>query len=247
MKFSNIAVFIDAENFSHSLVDEAFYRINKLGKVTRALAYGDFSLPSLKSYKDVILSHNIFAVQNFNYASGKNSADIALAIDVVEMLCVGEFDAFVIVSNDSDFIRLAQKIRSYGKAAICVATNAKNERAYDEILLISKKSKVRETIENSVKSVLGLSSSTQNTTQIKSLSEAREILTKFYDETFANADENGFMHQSLFGSAIKDGSVKFSLEEYGFSRLGKFFDALAGQNIVEITMDGSAPKFRMKR
>ncbi|MGG7048563.1 MULTISPECIES: NYN domain-containing protein [unclassified Campylobacter] len=247
MKFQNIAVFIDAENFSHTLVDEAFLGINKLGKVGKAFAYGDFSLPSLKSYKDVILNHNIFAMQNFSYASGKNSSDIALAIDAMELLCSGEFDAFVIVSNDSDFIRLAQKIRSHGKTAICVATNAKNERAYDEILLINKKSKIRQNIENGVKSLIGIKPQNQSTQQPKNLNEAREILTKFYDEMVTNSNQNEFIHQSLFGSAIKDGSVKFSLQEYGFSRLGKFFDALAGQNIVEIMMDGSAPKFRMKR
>lgn len=138
MSYQSIAVFIDAENFSHSLVDEAFNQISRLGAITKALAYGDFSNMALRNYRAVVQRHNIMTMQIFTRTNGKNSADIALALDAIELAATRRYDAFVIVSSDSDFNRLAQKLRDCGVGVIGVAKDANNAVAYDKLIVVNK-------------------------------------------------------------------------------------------------------------
>ncbi len=109
-----LAVLIDADNASPRIADGLFEEIAKIGEASVRRIYGDFSGTGLKSWADILSRHAIIPHQNFAYTKGKNASDIALVIDAMDLLHSGRFDGFCLVSSDSDFTRLAARIREQG-------------------------------------------------------------------------------------------------------------------------------------
>jgi hypothetical protein len=109
-----LAVLIDADNTSARIASGLFAEIAKIGEASVRRIYGDFSGPRLKGWVDVLAAHAIMAHQNFANTTGKNASDIALVIDAMDLLHSGRFDGFCLVSSDSDFTRLAARIREQG-------------------------------------------------------------------------------------------------------------------------------------
>jgi hypothetical protein len=109
-----LAVLIDADNTSARIASGLFQEIAKIGEASVRRIYGDFSGTRLKSWAEVLSTHAIMAHQNFANTAGKNASDIALVIDAMDLLHSGRFDGFCIVSSDSDFTRLAARIREQG-------------------------------------------------------------------------------------------------------------------------------------
>ena len=108
------AVLIDADNTSSRIVDGLFEEIARFGEASVRRIYGDFSSPRLKSWTEVLQKHAIDPYQQFAYTSGKNASDIALVIDAMDLLHSERFDGFCLVSSDSDFTRLASRLREEG-------------------------------------------------------------------------------------------------------------------------------------
>ena len=109
-----LAVLIDADNASAKIVDGLFEEIAKIGEASVRRIYGDFSSPRSKGWADILAKHAIMPQQQFAYTTGKNASDIALVIDAMDLLHSGRFDGFCLVSSDSDFTRLASRIREQG-------------------------------------------------------------------------------------------------------------------------------------
>jgi hypothetical protein len=109
-----LAVLIDADNVSPRIADGLFEEIAKIGEASVRRIYGDFSGTGHKSWADILSQHAIIPHQNFAYTKGKNASDIALVIDAMDLLHSGRFDGFCLVSSDSDFTRLAARIREQG-------------------------------------------------------------------------------------------------------------------------------------
>lgn len=105
---------IDADNASARIAPGLFEEIAKIGEASVRRIYGDFSGTRLKSWADILATHAIMPHQNFAYTSGKNASDIALVIDAMDLLHSGRLDGFCLVSSDSDFTRLAARIREQG-------------------------------------------------------------------------------------------------------------------------------------
>lgn len=108
------AVLIDADNTSPQITEGLFEEIAKFGEASVRRIYGDFSSPQLKSWSDILQKHAIDPYQQFAYTKGKNASDIALVIDAMDLLHSGRFDGFCLVSSDSDFTRLASRLREQG-------------------------------------------------------------------------------------------------------------------------------------
>ena len=108
------AVLIDADNTSPRIVAGLFEEIAKFGEASVRRIYGDFSSPRLRSWSDILQKYAIDPYQQFAYTSGKNASDIALVIDAMDLLHSGRFDGFCLVSSDSDFTRLASRLREEG-------------------------------------------------------------------------------------------------------------------------------------
>lgn len=109
-----LAVLIDADNASAKIADGLFEEIAKIGEASVRRIYGDFSSTRSKGWADVLSKHAIIPQQQFAYTTGKNASDITLVIDAMDLLHSGRFDGFCLVSSDSDFTRLAARIREQG-------------------------------------------------------------------------------------------------------------------------------------
>ena len=109
-----LAVLIDADNTSAKIADRLFEEIAQLGEASVRRIYGDFTRQGLRGWSDILSKHAIIAQQNFAYVTGKNASDIALVIDAMDLMHSGRFDGFCLVSSDSDFTRLAARIREQG-------------------------------------------------------------------------------------------------------------------------------------
>ena len=109
-----LAVLIDADNASSQIADGLFEEIAKIGEASVRRIYGDFAGQRMKGWAAVLSKHAIIPQQQFAYVTGKNASDIALVIDAMDLLHSGRFDGFCLVSSDSDFTRLAARIREQG-------------------------------------------------------------------------------------------------------------------------------------
>lgn len=111
---ARLAVLIDADNASTTHLDALLNEIATLGRSNVRRAYGDWTKPQSASWKSVLLSHSINPIQQFAYTTGKNATDATLIIDAMDLLYTERFDGFCLVSSDSDYTRLAQRIREQG-------------------------------------------------------------------------------------------------------------------------------------
>jgi NYN domain/OST-HTH/LOTUS domain len=109
-----LAVLIDADNTSPKVADGLFDEVAKIGEASLRRIYGDFSKGQQAGWEKVLARHAILPQQQFAYTTGKNSTDITLVIDAMDLLHSGRFDGFCLVSSDSDFTRLAARIREQG-------------------------------------------------------------------------------------------------------------------------------------
>lgn len=109
-----LAVLIDADNASARIADALFEEIAQIGEASVRRIYGDFASPRLKGWADILSKHAIVPHQQFAYTTGKNASDITLVIDAMDLLHSKRFDGFCLVSSDSDFARLAARIREEG-------------------------------------------------------------------------------------------------------------------------------------
>ena len=117
-EFSNIAVFIDAENISHIYLKKIFESIAAFGQISVKRIYADWTDQKRNSWKPLIHEYSLIPIQQFENKESKNVSDFTLVIDAMDLLHEGIFDCFCIVSSDSDFTRLAQRIREKGKKVI---------------------------------------------------------------------------------------------------------------------------------
>jgi uncharacterized LabA/DUF88 family protein len=110
-RLPRFAVLIDADNTSPQIAGGLFEEVARYGEASVRRIYGDFSSPHLKSWSEILQKHAIDPYQQFAYTKGKNASDIALVIDAMDLLHSGRFDGFCLVSSDSDFTRLASRLR----------------------------------------------------------------------------------------------------------------------------------------
>src|SRR3954466_6148342 len=150
-----LAVLIDADNVPYVNVKEMFEEIAKYGTPTFKRIYGDWTKPVLSGWKNVLLENAITPIQQYSYTTGKNASDSALIIDAMDILYTGKVDGFCIVSSDSDFTRLATRLREAGMRVIGIGEKktlnpfitACDKFIYLEIL----KPDIKDSVENSNK------------------------------------------------------------------------------------------------
>src|SRR5215469_2915251 len=111
---STLALLIDGDNASPKIVAGLLAEVAKYGVASVRRIYGDWTKPNLTGWKSCLLEHSIQPIQQFAYTTGKNATDGAMIIDAMDLLNTGRFDGFCIVSSDSDFARLAARIREQG-------------------------------------------------------------------------------------------------------------------------------------
>lgn len=214
-----LAVLIDADNVPYSNVKEMFEEIAKYGTPTFKRIYADWTKPTVSGWKNVLLENAITPIQQYSYSSGKNASDSALIIDAMDILYTGKVDGFCIVSSDSDFTRLATRLREAGMKVIGIGEKktltpfitACDKFIYIEILK-SKAAVVSE--EGSKKSDKKGIAKNEPLNKID-----REIINLFSDSISDLGDENGWAYLGDLGNLMLKKKPDFDPRNYGFSKM----------------------------
>jgi len=215
-----LAVLIDADNVPYANVKEMFEEIAKYGTPTFKRIYADWTKPTVSGWKNVLLENAITPVQQYSYSSGKNSSDSALIIDAMDILYTGKVDGFCIVSSDSDFTRLATRLREAGMKVIGIGEKktlnpfitACDKFIYIEILKKVPAQKVNNGNKKESKNVV--------TPANMPLSRIDPELIKLFAESITDlADENGWTFLGELGNLLLKKKPDFDPRNYGFPKM----------------------------
>lgn len=224
-----IAVLIDADNVPYSSVKEMMEEITTHGTPTIKRIYADWTKPTVSGWKNVLLENAVTPIQQYSYTSGKNSSDSALIIDAMDILYSEKVDGFCIVSSDSDFTRLATRLREAGMKVIGIGekkTPAPFIKACDKFvyLEILKASKQEEAQESPV--------TTKESKEKGTLNKVDKDLVKLFSDSITDlADDNGWAFLGELGNLLLKKSPDFDPRNYGF---GKMLALIRSMNQFEI-------------
>ncbi len=216
----NVAVLIDSENISAKNIDLIMKESLRHGLLTIKRIYGDWTDNKLSSWKNILPEYAIQPIQQFRNTTGKNSTDSSLIIDAMDILYSDAVDCFIIISSDSDFTRLATRLRESGKIVIGIGelktpkslVNACNEFSYIENIQ-KKFNEIKENLSSS-KGKSDLSKSKESSRE-----ESDPFLNLFY-EAFNMVDQNKvWKNISKIGHALKKMDPGFDPHTYGASKL----------------------------
>lgn len=211
------AVLIDAENVPYASVGEMFEEIAKYGTPTFKRIYADWTHQRMSGWKGVLLENGITPIQQYSYTQGKNATDSALIIDAMDILYRGKVDGFCIVSSDSDFTRLATRLREAGMMVIGIGEKKTANpfiAACDKFIYIEILKKPEDIpVSNSAKK-------TKTPSKSKPLNELDPKLIKLIKASIGDiADENGWAFLGELGNLLLKKKPDFDARNYGFNKL----------------------------
>lgn len=202
----SLAVLIDADNASASVAKELLEEVAKFGTATTKRAYGDWTTQNLAGWKEHLHRHAIQPSQQFSYTRGKNATDSALIIDAMDLLYAGHVDGFCLVSSDSDYTRLATRLREAGKTVIGLGERKTPEpfiAACDRFIFFE---------------VLKVAAEKAAPLRVANVPELKGLLTHAIQETIR---DTGWALLAAVGSYISKNNASFDPRNYGFNKLGE--------------------------
>src|ERR1700712_4031687 len=230
-----LAVLIDADNIPYSNVKGMMEEIAKYGTPTFKRIYGDWTKPTLSGWKTVLLENAITPIQQYSYTTGKNSSDSAMIIDAMDILYSGRADGFCIVSSDSDFTRLATRLREAGMMVIGIG----QKKTPHPFIVACDKFIYLEIIASFSAEAVTVTKETATPAQApppppKADKEVIQLITS----TIADlADENGWAFLGEVGALLLKKKPDFDPRNYGFVKLTPLIKSLARFDIDERETD----------
>ena len=217
-----LAVLIDADNVPYANVKEMFEEIAKYGTPTFKRIYADWTKPTVSGWKNVLLENAITPIQQYSYSTGKNASDSALIIDAMDILYTGKVDGFCIVSSDSDFTRLATRLREAGMKVIGIGEKktltpfitACDKFIYIEIL---KKDDSEISSEQDNKKLSKNNKSKSSNIPLSKIDP--KIIKLFADSISDLEDENGWAYLGDLGNLMLKKKPDFDSRNYGFPKM----------------------------
>ena len=231
-----LAVLIDADNASAKIADGLFEEIAKIGEASVRRIYGDFSHARTKAWAEVLSKHAIIPQQQFAYTTGKNASDITLVIDAMDLLHSGRFDGFCLVSSDSDFTRLAARIREQGVDVFGFGEQKTPESfrqacrkfVYTENLLPTAPANAQDAV--------------RTAKPLQQPSAATPVIKKVIAQM---ESEDGWVPLGAVGNQLANLASDFDPRNFGFRKLS---DLVRKTNAFEIEHpEGGALRIRVKR
>lgn len=238
------AVLMDADNISDKYVKIILDETANNGVITYKRIYGDWTSPRLASWKNVLLDNSIIPMQQYSYTTGKNSTDSAMIIDAMDILYSGTVDGFCIVSSDSDFTRLAARLRESGMQVIGMGESktpkpfisACNQFKYLDLLYSNQQEEEKEETRErqieirSTEAALirqhGADFKEKDLRRIRNAVNA--IIKKF-------SDEDGWLFCGKLGDQLSKRMPDFDVRNYGFSKLTPFIKSLGDYEVEKIS------------
>lgn len=241
-----LAVLIDADNIPFSNVKGMLEEIAKYGTPTFKRIYGDWTKPTVAGWKSVLLENAITPVQQYSYTKGKNSTDSAMIIDAMDILYSGKVDGFCIVSSDSDFTRLATRLREAGMTVIGIGERktpspfiiACDKFIYLEII---NSPAVTQEAEPALKKPGTPSRNKRKNGTGESQAQIKKVKRLIASSITDLADENGWAYLGDVGNLILKKQPDFDPRNFGFTKLSPLIKSLdfeiderdSGQNNIK--------------
>lgn len=239
-----LALLIDGDNASPKIIVGLMAEIANYGTASVKRIYGDWTGPNLKGWKECLLEHSIQPIQQFAYTTGKNATDGAMIIDAMDLLYTGRFSGFCIVSSDSDFARLAARIREQGVTVYGFGERktprpfitACDKFVYFDVLN-AQAAEVEEAASLAQSPVKARPAAVKAIPKKAALNKAaQEMLTK---AIIATADEDGRANLAQVGGHLAKQAPDFDARNYGFARLS---DLVKSSGIVDVERASDNPK-----
>jgi uncharacterized LabA/DUF88 family protein len=226
---ARLAVLIDADNAQPGITEVLLAEVAKYGTAHVKRAYGDWTGTSLKGWKDHLLAQSIQPIQQFAYTTGKNATDSAMVIDAMDLLYSGRFDGFCLVSSDSDFTRLAARLRESGLTVYGFGER-KTPKAFvaacDKFIYIENLRRDHAEAESAdpVPSSVPRASAAQLKRDAGLVSQLRHAVE-------AASDDDGWAALGYVGTLVTKQQPDFDSRSYGYSKLS---DLMAATTLFEI-------------
>lgn len=207
----NLAVLIDGDNIPSAYVKEMMEEITKYGNPTIKRIYGDWTKPNLAKWKNLLLENAITPIQQYGYTTGKNATDSAMIIDAMDILYSEKVNGFCLVSSDSDFTRLATRLREAGMQVIGIG----EKKTPNPFIVACDKFIYIEILKNQLKERESEKDSTKDTVDKINAKDIKLIATTITDLS----DEDGWAFLGDVGSLLQKKQPNFDPRNYGFQKL----------------------------
>ena len=233
------ALLIDADNVSSKYIKPILDELSKYGTITYKRIYGDWTSTLHAKWKDALLDNSITPIQQFSYTVGKNATDSAMIIDAMDILYSGHCDGFVLVSSDSDFTRLATRLREAGMKVYGMGEKktpkpfivACDKFVYIEVIRAAAKqaAEAAKKEEAQAKKAAKKESKKCQTSNSPAPDEIVELIAESVEDL---CEEDGLAHMGKLGNLLLKKQPDFDPRNYGFSKLSKLIRALDRFQIV---------------
>lgn len=211
-----LAVLIDADNIPYSNIKGMLDEITKFGIPTIKRIYGDWTKPSVSGWKQPLLEHAITPIQQYSYTTGKNATDSAMIIDAMDILHSDKVDGFCLVSSDSDFTRLAVRLRESGMFVLGLG----EKKTPNPFIVACDKFIYIEILENSDNQQNAQSPGTSTETKSPNIEPVNKKLIQLLKSTIRDvADDDGWAYLGEVGNLIIKKRPDFDSRNYGFPKL----------------------------
>jgi hypothetical protein len=220
---AKLAVLIDADNAQPSITGALLAEVAKYGTAHVKRAYGDWTGTNLKGWKDQLLAQSIQPIQQFAYTTGKNATDAAMVIDAMDLLYSDRFDGFCIVSSDSDFTRLAARLRESGLTVYGFGERKTPKpfvAACDKFIYIDNLAYAE-----SATAPAETALPTRTTASATQLKGDKALVSLLRNAVEAASDDDGSAPLSAVGSIITKQRPDFDSRTYGYSKLSDLITA----------------------
>lgn len=228
-QITRLAVLIDADNAQPSLVEGLLAEIAKYGTAQVKRIYGDWTTPNLNGWKKSLLGYSIQPIQQFRYTVGKNATDSAMIIDAMDLLYSGNLDGFCLVSSDSDFTRLASRIRESG----LVVYGFGERKTPKPFLEACDKFIYTDVLNESNDEFDGNTSDRKRKLTAKELRGDAKLMGLIRNALEAASDDSGWAGLSAVGSIINNQSKEFDARNYGYPKLNSLIRAIGSFDCEE--------------
>jgi uncharacterized LabA/DUF88 family protein len=227
---TRLAVLIDADNAQPSITEGLLAEVAKYGTAHVKRAYGDWTAPQLKGWKDQLLSQSIQPIQQFAYTRGKNATDAAMVIDAMDLLYSGRFDGFCIVSSDSDFTRLAQRLRESGLTVYGFGEHKTPKSfvaACDKFIYVENLQFAEEATDDDddAPGVAGAKPARRAPAKSTQLKGDAALVSLLRNAVEAASDDDGWAPLAAVGNIITNQRPDFDSRSYGYGKLSDLIKA----------------------
>lgn len=234
-----LAVLIDGDNIPSAHVKEMMEEIAKYGNPTIKRIYGDWTKPHLSKWKNMLLEHAITPIQQYGYTQGKNSTDSAMIIDAMDILYSGKVDGFCLVSSDSDFTRLATRLREAGMMVYGIG-----EKKTPDPFIVACDKFIYVEILKSRSELSELDTDVSETSAKTNVDKITQKEIHFISSTIQDvADDEGWAFLGDVGSLLQKKQPNFDSRNYGFQKLTPLIKSI--KNFEVETRDSGKGRFKL--